>query len=521
MSTMLFSFSFFAFGNQQPNVVVVLVDNVPAQLIGAYGNRHVKTPNIDQLADEGMTFDRAFATSGVCSPTRATLLTGLLPSQTGVHNALPSEVGVADWAAVGEFRSLPQTLADAGYRTGLVGKYHLGVPDQSQLGFDSWVTFASGHTSSFHDVVVIDNGKHYRTKKHITDFWTDRAVDFIKKQDKKQPFFLYLSYNGPYMLPPLVLETAKNRHAEFYRKNPAPMPRDPIHPFLQNFVRMADASSDGGGEFLKGWRAEEQGHSSRWAEVAWGMVRSLNNPEAMVHALSELTMVDDGVGRLMATLKAQGLDKNTLVLFTSDQGAALGEHGLWGNSSASLPTAAYDENMHVPLILRQPGRIAEGARGNQLINQFDIAPTVLDYVGMADRVFANTPGLSFVPALQGETVEGHKAVFFEYMRTRAIRTDRWKLVKRFPEGPDELYDLKSDPHEYQNLAGQAQVADIERSLAEDLNVFFTKHANPRFDVWRGGSAKAVMEYGGRNQFYESYFPDWVEPSVQEVTQFRD
>ena len=126
------------------NVVVILVDNVPAKLVGAYGNRHVKTSNIDQLAAEGLTLENAFANSGVCSPTRATLLTGLLPSQTGVHNALPSDVAIENWSAVGEYRSLPQTLNDAGYRTGLVGKYHLGAPDRPQMGFDSWVTFASG-----------------------------------------------------------------------------------------------------------------------------------------------------------------------------------------------------------------------------------------------------------------------------------------------------------------------------------------------------------------------------------------
>ncbi|EED34700.1 N-sulphoglucosamine sulphohydrolase [Luminiphilus syltensis NOR5-1B] len=508
-------------GNTRPNVVVIVVDNVPAKLIGAYGNKYVETPHIDELAREGMTMDHAFASSGVCSPTRATLLTGLLPSQTGVQNALPSDVGLDGWSAIGEFRSLPQTFSDAGYRTGLVGKYHLGVPDEPQLKFDSWVTFASGHTSSWHDVEVIDNEKTYKTQEHLTDFWSKKAVEFIDRQSESRPFFLYLSYNGPYMLPPLVLESAKNRYADYYRANPVPMPHDSIHPFLQNLVTQAVADSGGGGEFLKGWRAEESGHKSRWSEVAWGMVSALNNPEALVHAISELTMVDEGVGTVLASIRENGLDQNTVVIFTSDQGSALGEHGLWGNSSAALPTTAYEENMHIPLIIRHIGKIEEGSRNDELINQFDLAPTVLDYVGMADKEFTHSPGRSFSPVLEGETVDSSGPVFFEYMRTRAIRTRDWKLIARFPDGPNEVYNLRTDPGEYQNLADIPEYSEIQKSLGAQLQAFFDEYANPEFDSWRGGSGKAVMEYGDRNQFYKDFFSNWKSPSVSLVPEFSD
>lgn len=505
----------------RPNVLVILVDNVPASLIGTYGNRYVRTPNIDSLADEGMTLERAFAVSGVCSPTRATLLTGLLPSQTGVHNALPSDVSIENWSAVGEFRSLPQSLRDAGYRTGLVGKYHLGTPDRPQMGFDYWVTDDSGHTSGFHDVTVIDNGDRYRTSQHITDFWTRSAVEFIETRDQSRPFFLLLSYNGPYMLPPMVLEPANNRHVDYYLANPVPLPRGPVHPYLVNFVRSFEGATEGGGEFLKGWRSDDKDQARRWSDVAWGFVKTLNNPVAMANAVSEMTMVDDGVGAVLASLKANGLDKDTLVIFTSDQGTSLGEHGLWGNSSGSLPTVAYDENMHVPLIAWHPGEIKAGGRRQELINQFDIAPTVLEYVGLADKKFANTPGRSFVPLMQGRTMQSHEAVYFEYMRTRAIRTEDWKLVKRLPDGPNELYDLRQDSSERQNLIDRPKVAAIQRTLNEKLHTFFETYANPAFDVWNGGSAKAVMEYGGRNEFYENYFPNWQPPTVRAEVPFSD
>lgn len=495
------------------NIVLVVIDNVPAKMIGSYGNRHISTPNIDQLASEGLQLNQAFASSGVCSPTRATLLTGLLPSQNGVHNALPSDVGLKEWSALAEYPSLPGELSKAGYNTGLIGKYHLGTPEQPQMSFDYWVTFASGHTSSFHNMEVIDNGKHYRTEKHLSDFWTDKAVEFIAQQDKQKPFFLYLSYNGPYLLPPLVLEEPKNRFAEFYRNNPVPTAQDPIHPYLENFVSRAVRSADGGGEFLKGWRAEE-GHKSRWSEVAWGMVKSLNNATAMRHAASELSMVDDGIGRVMQALKAQGLDEDTLVVFTSDQGASLGEHGLWGNSSASLPTAAYDENMNVPLILRQPGKVKKG-QSPEPVNQFDIAPSLLAYVGQNAKQLPQSPGRDLSQFFQGKsTLEKPADIIFEYMRTRAIRVGDWKLVKRFPDGPDELYHLSEDPKEYQNLIAEKAHAAQAKKLEEQLQAFFDRYAAPEFDIWKGGTGRAVLEYGGRNEFYQQYFPNWRPPFVR-------
>ncbi|WP_299771959.1 sulfatase-like hydrolase/transferase [uncultured Pseudoteredinibacter sp.] len=495
------------------NIVMVVIDNVPAKMIGSYGNKYIATPNIDQLANEGLQLDQAFASSGVCSPTRATLLSGLMPSQNGVHNALPSEVGLKEWSALAEYPSLPGELSKAGYKTALIGKYHLGTPEQAQMSFDHWVTFASGHTSSFHNMAVIDNGKQYRSEKHLTDYWTDKAVDFIAQQDKQQPFFLYLSYNGPYLLPPLVLEEPQNRYADYYRRNPVPTAKDPLHPYLENFVSRALQSDDGGGEFLKGWRAEE-GHKSRWAEVAWGMVKSLNNPTAMRHAASELSMVDEGIGRVMQALKAQGLDKDTLIVFTSDQGASLGEHGLWGNSSASLPTAAYDENMNVPLILRHPGKI-KVKKSKEPVNQFDLAPSLLAYVGLDAKQLASSPGRDLSRFFKGQAKPAKPAdIIFEYMRTRAIRSDGWKLVKRFPGGPNELYQISSDPGEYHNLIEQAAYQSKATELTEKLRDFFDRHASPEFDVWKGGTGRAVLEYGGRNEFYQQYFPNWQKPFVR-------
>ena len=506
-----------------PNIIVIVVDNVNADLIGAYGNQHVKTPSIDQLARQGIRFDNAFANSGVCSPTRATLLTGLIPSQTGVHNALPTQFKIDDWSAVEEFRTLPKTLADAGYTTALIGKYHLGQPEKPQLGFDYWLTFPSGHTSQFHNMEVIDNGKSYRVKEHITDFWTQKAIEFITQQKsadaKRQPFFLYLAYNGPYMLPPLVIEQAQNRHRQYYEKNLPPMPRDPIHPWLKNFVVEAMSDKNSGGIFLKGWNVEQE-KPHRWSEVGWAMIESLNNPTAMVHAVSEITMVDDGIGKILEALKKQGFDSNTLIVFTSDQGASLGQHGLWGNSSASTPTTAFDNNMKIPLIIRHTDSIDNNQRSAIMINQFDLMPTILDYAGLGDKTIENTPGNSFAKALNGTIENWGNDIFFDYIITRAIRNPQWKLIKRLDEFPDEFYDLSNDPKEYKNLINNPAYQEMIAAMNQRLENFFNTYANPQYDIWKGGTAKATLMYGGRNQLFESRFKDWRAPFVKKAKPFE-
>ncbi len=380
-----------AWGATQTNVLLIVTDNQSPGLLGAYGSPDILTPNIDQLAAEGLLFEQAYATSGVCSPTRATLLTGLLPSQTGVHNGLPGGYKLKNWSAIEEFRNLPQTLADAGYQTGMVGKYHLGDHATAQLGFDFWVTFKGGHTESFVDVEVTDNGNTLNIADqniHITDYWTQRSVDFLKQQTGNQPFFLMLSYNGPYILPPTVNEPPANRHAKHYATNPPEMPQFPVHTYLREWAK-----------------ATRRPVNAVGGTYGWAAIDALNNQQAMNTIASEMTMVDDGIGKVLAALEDSGMADNTLVIFLSDQGSAYGQLGLWGNSSWGKPAPAYQANMQIPLIFRQPGKVPAGQTNGLLIDEFDLFPTLLDYLGLGDRKIANTPGRSFAPALSGNNMD--------------------------------------------------------------------------------------------------------------------
>ena len=515
-----------AAADERPNIVLIVTDNQSEKLLGAYGNDDIKTPNIDSLARQGMLFTGAYATSGVCSPTRASLLTGLIPSSHGVHNAMPSAFEIDDWAAVEGFRSLPQTLSEAGYATALVGKYHLGDARQAQMGFQYWVTFPTGHTTSFHATDVIDNGSSYVLEdEHLTDFWTRKALEFIDVQTPAKPFFLYLSYNGPYNLPPLVIEPPKNRHAAYYREHVPEFPQEPVNASLRRLAIEYSNVDALLAEQDQWWVSESERVDETTARAEnswpWQTIAALNNKTAMIHLASETTMIDDGVGRILQSLQENGLEENTIVIFTSDQSSAFGQHGLWGNSSYAQPHPAYMENMRIPLIVRHPGTVPAGVASKRIINQFDLFPTLLDMVGMGGMTIENSPGRSFAAILRNDDQAWTDAAFFEYITVRAIATRDWKYVKRLFGDPPELYDLRADPNENRNLAGDAEYAEVIARLDAELTGFFLTYADKKYDPWRGGTAKALLMYNDKNEQFVAEFPDWKPPSIEQAAPFSD
>ena len=444
---------------RRPNVVLILTDNQGAWTLGCYGNPDIRTPRIDELSREGARFRHCYSSNAVCSPTRATLLTGLLPSQHGVHSYLTAgapQIGPRAYSTIAEFRSLPEILAEAGYTCGLSGKWHLGDNATPQEGFTDWTTMRHGHTTTFYDAEVIDGSEVRKEPGYLTEFWTDRGVRFIERH-KDRPFFLYLAYNGPYGLGQSLSQPARNRHAAYYAdKRLASFPREPAHPRL-----VANK-------------------------------KALNNVAAMRRYAAEVSGVDDGVGRIVDALDEHGVAENTIIVFTADQGLACGQSGFWGMGDHTRPLTAYDWTMHVPLVFRHPGRIAAGTVSDLLVSNYDFLPTLLEHLGLQDKLprEPSLAGHSYAGALAGHTVEWEDAMYFEYETTRAIRTSRWKYVSRFPDGPHELYDLGADPAERRNLIGESAHAERQRQLRGRLEAFFNRHADPRYDLTRGGASKA-------------------------------
>ncbi len=430
-----------ATAQDRPNVLLIMTDNQSPNLLGAYGNRDIRTPNIDRLARDGLLFAHAYATSGVCSPSRAVLMTGLIPSGNGVHNGLPARYAVEDYAAIEEFRNLPQTLADAGYYTGLVGKYHLGRHEKPQLGFQWWTTFRGGHTSSFVDAQIFDNGETYNVldrDEHLTDFWSRRAVDFLahykeeESAERARPFFLWLSYNGPYILPPTVNQPPVSRHADYYEDNVPAMPQNRVHPYMREWARNNTAPAP---------------EPTEGGTYPWSAIDALNNKTAMINIAAEMTHVDEGIGTVLAAL--------------------------------------------------------------------------LEYLDLGHLEIANSPGESFAPMLRGRDMAWEDEVFFEYISTRVIQTRRWKFTKRFLASPNELYDMAEDPGETINLVDDPAFAAVVADLDARLTAFFSEYADPAFDLWNGGTGKALVYYGQRNQKFREAFPDWREPFIEKQTAFRD
>lgn len=443
---------------RSPNLVFILTDNQGAWSLGCYGNPDIRTPNIDRLAAEGVRFTRALSSNPVCSPTRATFLTGLLPSQHGVHSFLDPKymMGPAAYNTLAEFTSIGEVLREAGYVCGLSGKWHLGENLKPSEGFSFWVTKPDGGTKEFYNQEVIEDGAVRIEAGYTTDLWTRKGIEFIER-NQERPFFLFLAYNGPYSLGGFMLNRARNRHADYYRgRKFASFPVDAMHPWQH---------------------ANKPFH---------------NQQVAMERVAAETSGVDDGVGEVMAALRRLGLDENTLVVYAADQGWMGGQNGMWGMGDHFRPTGAHELMMQIPLIFRHPAAIPAGRTDDRIVSNYDFLPTVLGHLGLADRMprAPVSPGRDFSAALRGRPLTWENVMFYEMETTRAVREEEWKYVARYPNGPYELYNLKQDPQERFNLFGQPGTEARRTDLARRLDAFFARYADPKYDIWKGGISKA-------------------------------
>ena len=225
-----------------PNIVLVFVDNQPADMMGCSGNDEIHTPNLDELARTGVRFDNAFCPNAMCSPCRASVLTGLMPSQHGIHTWLDDErmdTWPDGWNAIAEFDTLPERLARAGYDTAIIGKYHLGFADVPQNDFAHWVTMDHGHVLSFYGNDMNDNGRISKVPGHSVDYFTDKAVEYIARHGEPDtaPFFLYLTYPAPYGHWPSVQGEPDNAFADVYRDMPMnSIPREGVSKELIDWI---------------------------------------------------------------------------------------------------------------------------------------------------------------------------------------------------------------------------------------------------------------------------------------------
>jgi len=467
----------------RPNILFIMSDNHSADLLGCYGNPEMHSPNLDRLAQQGMQLTNAYCVNAMCSPCRASVLTGLMPSQHGIHTWLDDRITdrwPANWNALADFTTLPEILKANGYKTALIGKYHLGLPFAPQNGFDYWVTFPHGHTRSFWNNTIIENQQQYTYPGHTVDCFTHNTVEYIRGHtpESDPPFFLFLTYNAPYGHWPSIKGPARNRFAHLYDHTPMnSIPREGLSPkAIARFLLRQEAS--GGG-------IDYSAH-----------LQIPNDLTSLRNYFSQMTMVDEGVGRVLAALQQQGLDDNTLVIYTCDHGFSLGHNGFWGHGQATWPANAHRAAYHIPLLMRHSNHIAPLQQPPMMVSQIDLFATILDYLGLSDAAdLSQSPSRSLAPLLKGERFEWTDEIFMEQEEMRAIRTPEWLYVKQFKGSQrypfeDELYGLVNDPAETVNLVNEPNNAEVAEELSGRIDAFFETYVVPKYNLWQRGTTKS-------------------------------
>jgi len=431
--------------DHRSNVIFVLTDDQGPWAAGCYGNDEIRTPNIDRLARSGARFDRFFVATPVCSPSRATFLTGRIPSQHGIHEWInEGNIGPGATQYTASEVAYTDIMAQHGYKCGISGKWHMGDTLHAQHSFDFWYVHQQGG-GPYNDAPMVRDGEPINEPGYVTDVITDVALGFIERNSDR-PFYLSVHYTAPHSPwtghPQDIVDS--------YDDCPfASCPQEPRHPW-------AGSLTDG----------------------------CLGDREMLKGYFAAVTAMDNNLGRIIDRLEQLGLREDTLFVFTSDNGFSCGHHGFWGKGNGTYPRNMYENSIRVPLIFSQPGVIPENTVEAGMFSAYDFFPTLLDYLGLPMPEGRNLPGDSFAPALRGEQVAGREmvAIYDEYGPARMIRTEGWKYVHRYPDGPHDLFDLASDPDERNNLASDPAYTQQAWELKGQMDEWFDRYVEADTDA---------------------------------------
>jgi arylsulfatase A-like enzyme len=458
----------------RPNIVFIMSDDHAAHAIGAYGSRVNQTPHIDRLAREGMLLRNVFVTNSICTPSRAAILTGQYSHLNGVpvfNRFDSSRVTVA------------RLLQSAGYHTGMMGKWHLG---SDPAGFDRW-EILPGQGAYRNPVLYTASGEKTYTDRYVTDVVTDLAIDFIRERPRNRPFFLMLHHKAPHR--PWEPDAA---HRAQFADRWIPEPETFWDAYAtrtdalrENLQRVAGdltrrdlklvPPSELSGTALTSWLSTKPDivHAvvdGREVTLTGEALARWKYQRYMRDYLATIQSVDDNIGRLLQFLDDEKLRKNTMVIYTSDQGFFLGDHGMFDKRFM------YEESLRMPFLIRWPAAIKPGTRSDAMALNVDFAPTFLDAAGV--RVPPAMQGRSLVPVLRGKPpADWRSSMYYRYYHdpgdhnTRAhygVRTLTHKLIHFWKKDQWELFDLVRDGGELHNLYGQPGQEAVTRSLKAEL-----------------------------------------------------
>lgn len=462
----------------RPNILLFLSDDHGAWATGCYGNREVRSPILDRLAAEGTRFANAFTPSPVCSPARACLLTGRTPSQVGIHDWIQEvepAFGDRDWLR--DETTLAEILAGAGYHCGLSGKWHLGRSHVTPRGYAWYFGLPRWQGTHIEEYTYVFNDRPLPLAGNKTGFITDYALRFLAEAPPDRPFFLqvgYIATHSPYagQEPDLV--------ALYDRATFGDIPPYRPHPWHRN-------------------EGFPQGEAYT-AEDCLSRYRSY---------YAAVTDIDRNVGRILDALREGGRLEDTLVIYTSDHGLSLGHHGFWGKGNSTRPLNMAETSLRVPLLVRWPAVVAGGQVIEHCVDHYDTFRAICDWAGVErhlDQGQEHYPGRSYRALAGGDDLaDWRESRFGEYGDLRMVRTPEYKLVQRYPAGPDELFDLRRDRGETVNLAGRPEQAATEGALRAELARFYARYEDPaarglrvkelpqhnlRAEAWRDGRREA-------------------------------
>jgi N-acetylglucosamine-6-sulfatase len=427
-------------GAKQSNIIFILSDDHRFDFMSFMGKpSFIKTPAMDKMAKEGVQFKNTFVTTSLCSPSRASILTGQYSSKHGViDNDAPEPKNNIYF---------PEYLQKLGYETAFIGKWHMGdITDAPRKGFDKWISF-KGQGVYYNPELNID-GKHVKREGYVTDILTDYAIEWInKKRDK--PFFLYLSHKAVHAM----FEPAK-RHLGLYNDVKIEYPES-----------MANTKQNYEGKPL--WvHAQRYG----WHGVDFLYQGQIDFDTFYRRYCETILALDESIGKVLDNLEKEKLTKSTVVFYTTDNGFTLGEHGLIDKRQM------YEESIRIPLLMYAPGLVTSGKKYSEMVLNVDFAPTILELAGMKKP--KDMDGASFLPLLKGGNADWRKSFIYEYYWERSfphtptmfgIRTDKFKHMTYYGIwDTDELYDLENDPHEMHNLFNLPEYQDMVDNMVKQI-----------------------------------------------------
>ncbi len=460
---------------KQPNILFIFTDDHASHAMSCYGSKVNQTPNLDRIAREGMLFNNCFCTNSICGPSRAVILTGKHSHLNGfLQNGNKFD---------GSQQTFPKILRKNGYQTAIVGKWHLAT---QPTGFDySEILVGQG---PYYNPPMIRNGKRVKHVGYTTDIITDLALDYLKNsRNPNKPFMLMFQHKAPHrnwqpgpkylhMYDDVTIAEPANLFDNYAGRGTAARQQDMT---IAKTMTPNDLKLTPPGNFtpeqLKVWNAAygPKNEAFRKANLKGKDLIRWKYQRYMKDYLRCIASVDDNVGRMLDYLEATGLTKNTIVIYSSDQGFYLGDHG-WFDKRFM-----YEESFRMPFMVRWPGVIKPGSVNNELVSNLDFAETFLDIAGA--KIPDDMQGVSLVPLFKGQANDWRKSLYYHYYefyndrrsahmvrRHNGVRTKRYKLIDFYNLGEWELYDLKKDPHEMKSVYADPEYAQVVTDLKAEL-----------------------------------------------------